>query len=106
MRWASAADDHPRPVPAVHADALQQQADHALGDLEVGDGTLAQRSDCHDVARRSADHLPRLVAHGEDVLRAAVEGDDRRLVENDALPPRVHEGVGGTQIDGEVAGQS
>ena len=45
------ADHHPRAVEPVDADAVQQQPDHALGDLEVGDGALAQRADGHDVAR-------------------------------------------------------
>jgi hypothetical protein len=36
------ADHDPGPVEPAHPDPLQQQADHALGDVEVGDGTLAQ----------------------------------------------------------------
>ena len=81
------ADHDPGPVEAVDADPLEQQADHALGDLEVGDGALAQGAHRDDVAGRAADHLPRLVAHGQHVLGAAVERDDRRLVEHDALAP-------------------
>ena len=46
--------DHPRSVEAVDPDPLQQQADHPLGDLEVGDGTLAQRPHRDDVARACA----------------------------------------------------
>ena len=49
------------PVEPVDAGPLQQQADHALGDVEVGDGALAQRAHGDDVAGRAADHLPRLV---------------------------------------------
>jgi len=52
------ADDDLRPGEAADPDALQQQADHALGDLEVGDGAAAQRADRHEVARRSTDHPP------------------------------------------------
>ena len=65
-------------------DPLQQQADHPLRDLEVGDRPLAQGTHGDDVARRAADHLPRLVAHRQHVLRAAVERDDRGLVQDDA----------------------
>ena len=96
---------HPGPVEPVHARALEQQADHALRDLEVGDRAAAQWPHRDDVARRAADHLPRLLTHREHVLRAAVERDDRRLVQDDAAPARVHEGVRGTEIDREVARQ-
>ena len=81
---------------------MQQQPDHPLGDVEVGDGPLAQRPDGHDVAGRAADHLPGVLAHGQDVLGPCVEGDHRRLVEHDALAPRVDEGVGGAEVDGEI----
>src|SRR4051812_44819543 len=38
------ADDDLRPREAADADALQQQPNHPLGDLEVGDGASAQRT--------------------------------------------------------------
>ncbi len=100
------ADQHPGPVEPGDPGSLQQQPDHPLGDVEVGDGTLAQRPHGHDVARRPADHLPRFVAHGQHVLGPGVEGDDRRLVEDDAPAARVDEGVGGAEIDGQVSSQS
>ena len=99
------ADQHPRPLQARDAGALEQQADHALRDLEVGDRAAAQRADGDDVAGRAPDHLPRLVAHREHVVGAAVQRDDGRLVEDDALAARVDERVGGAEVDGEVAGQ-
>ena len=95
---------HAGPVEPVHADPLQQQADHFLRHFEVGDRTLAQGPHRDDVARRAADHLPRLVAHRQHFLVAAVEGDDRRLVEHDALTLGVHEGVRSAEVDREVAG--
>ena len=64
------ADHDPGPVEAADARPLQQQADHPLRDVEVGDGALAQRADGDDVAGRAADHLPRLVAHGQHVARS------------------------------------
>ena len=82
---------------------LQQQADHALGDVEVGDGALAQRAHGDDVAGRAPDHLPGLVAHGQHVAGLLVEGDHRRLVEHDAPAPGVDERVGRAEVDGEVA---
>ena len=88
---------------AGDARALEQHPDQALGDLEVGDRAAAQRPDRDDVARRAADHLPRVVPEREHLVGAAVHGDDRRLVEDDALAARVHEGVRGAEVDGEVA---
>ena len=94
------------PVEAADAGPLQQQADHALGDVEVGDGALAQRAHGDDVAGGAADHLPRLVAHGQHVAALLVERDHRRLVEDDALALGVDERVGRAEVDGEVAGHS
>ena len=99
------ADQHAGPVEPGHADALQQQPDHALGDVEVGDGAAAQRPHGDDVAGRAADHLPGLVAHGQHLAALAVEGDDRRLVQHDAPALGVHQGVGGAEVDGQVASQ-
>ena len=96
------ADEHAWTVEPRHAAALQQQADHPLGDVEVGDGPLAQGSHGHDVPRRAPDHLPGVLAHGQDLVGPRVEGDHRRLVQHDALAPRVDEGVGRTEVDGEV----
>ena len=88
----------------VIAGPPQQQADRPLGDVEVGDGPLAQRAHGHDVPRGAADQLPGLVADGQHLVGAGVEGDDRRLLEDD--PPALGEdlGVGGPEVDREVPG--
>ena len=96
-------DDDLRAGEAADTDALQQQTDHPLGDLEVGDGTAAQRAHGDDVAGRAADHLPRLAAGGQHLTRLAVERDHRGLVEDDALALHVHQRVGGAEVDREVA---
>ena len=89
------ADDHLRPGEPADTDSLQQEADHPLGDLEVGDRPAAQRPHGHDVAGGAPDHLPRLASGGEHLTGLPVEGDDRGLVEHDALALHVDEGVGG-----------
>ena len=99
------ADQHPRTLQARDAGALEQHADEALGDLEVGDRTAAQRTDRDDVAGGATDHLPGVVAEREHLVGARVHGDDGRLVEDDPLAARVDERVGGAEVDGEVAGQ-
>ena len=65
---------------------------------------LSERPYGDDVTGCPADHLPRLVAHGQHVAGLLVESDHRRFVEDDPLSLGVDERVGGTQIDGEVAG--
>src|SRR5262249_34956231 len=59
-----------------------------------------------DVTGRPTDHLPSVMAHGEDVVGLTVERDHGRLVEDYAAALRVHEGVGRPQIDGEVSSQT
>ena len=99
------ADQHAGPVEPGDPDPLQQQPDHALGDVEVGDGAAAQRAHGDDVAGRAADHLPGLVAGRQHLAALAVQGDDRRLVQHDAPALGVHQGVGRAEVDGQVASQ-
>jgi hypothetical protein len=48
----------------------------------------------------------RLFADRFDLRGVLVDGHDGGLVHHDALAAGVHQGVGGTQIDGEVAGEN
>jgi hypothetical protein len=82
-RWH--ADEDTRAVDARHPGTLEQNAEQALGDLEVGDRAAAQRTDGDDVARCAPDHLPRLVTDRKHLVAATVERDDRRLVDDDAF---------------------
>ena len=52
---------------------------------------------------RAADHALRLGADRERTTVLGVDRDDRRLVEHDAAPAHVHEGVGRAEVDGHVA---
>ncbi len=98
-------DQHPSARHPVHARALEQQPDHSLRDVEVGDGATAQWPDRHDVARRPADHLPRLVPHREHVLRTTVQRNDGRLIEDDSVAARVDKRVRRSEVDRKVARQ-
>ena len=88
-------------APLVHL--LDEVAEHPLGGVEVGDDAVLERTDRDDVAGRTADHLLGLGAHGEDAAGVLVDRDDRRLVEHDAAPADVDQGVGGAEVDGHVA---
>ena len=97
------ADDDLRSGESADADALQQQADHSLGDLEVGDRPATKRPHGDDVAGRSPDHLPRFAPGRQHFAGLAVEGDDRRLVQHDAAALHVDQRVRCTEIDCKVA---
>jgi len=78
--------------------------DHRLGDFEVGDDAVAQRTDRLDVARRSAEHHLGLFAHGEDLSLAALRGQshDGRFVENDAPTLHIDQRIGRAEVDAHV----
>ena len=91
-----------REVPAlVHL--LDEVAEHAFGDVEVGDDAVLQRPDRHDVARRPADHALGLDADSDDLAGVGVDRDDGRLIEHDASPADVDQSVRRAQIDRHVA---
>ena len=54
---------------------------------------------------RAAEHLLRFLADGFHFAGVLVDGDDRRLVDDDALAARVDQRVGRAQVDGQVAGK-
>ena len=89
--------------------ALDEVAQHRLGDLEVGDHAVLDRADRAHVAGRPAEHLLGLEADGADHLAAPVrvarDGDDARLRAHEALALDVHERVGRAEVDREIVGE-
>ena len=51
---------------------------------------------------RAPEHVLGLLADGLDAAVHLVDGDDGRLVDDDALAPRVDAGVGRAEVDGQV----
>ena len=97
------ADDHPglgEVAAAVHL--LDEEPQHLLGRLEVGDDAVLERPDRGDVVGGAPDHPLGLVADGEDLAGGGVERDDAGLVEQHALAADVDEGVGGAEVHGHV----
>ena len=66
----------------------------------------AQRSHGDDVTGGASGWPPRIFAHSQDLLGPGVEGNHRRLVEDDPTPPRIDERIGGAEVDGEVLATS
>ena len=79
--------------------------DHLLGHVEVADDAVAQRPDRDDVGRRPADHPLGLGADGQDPLGLGVDRHDRRLAHDDPAIADVDQGVGGPEVDPDVAGE-
>ncbi len=85
--------------------ARDEVPQHGLGDLEVGDDPVAQRSDGADVSGRTPQHLLGLATYGEDLVAAPcvlLDGDDRRLARHDPLALDVNERVCRAEIDREI----
>src|SRR5436305_4693846 len=86
---------------------LDELLEHLLGDGEVGYDAVLHRPDGDDVPGGFAEHLLRFFADRLDGFLAARAGflpdrDDRRLIEDDALPAHINERVGGAEVDGQV----
>jgi hypothetical protein len=101
------ADDHSRPrqQPDPIVDLVDEVANHLLGHVEVADHAVAERPDGDDVRRRSADHSLRLRADRQHPLGACLDRDDGRLADHDAAVLDVDQGVGGPEVDPDVAGE-
>ena len=99
------ADDHAGLGEAALVHPVDEVAEHLLADLEVGDDAVLQGPDGLDVAGRAADHALGLDADGQGPAVLHVDGDDRRLVEDDAAAAHVDERVGGAEVDGHVAAE-
>jgi hypothetical protein len=107
-RAAGNAHEHPwtRPKETVLVRAVNEVLQHLLGDGEVRDHAILQRTNGLDVSWRATEHALGGVTDRRDALGAAVGlGADRHhrgLVQHDALVTRVDEGVGGSEIDREI----
>ena len=78
--------------------------EHVRGDLKVSDNAVLQGAHRRDGAGRSADHLLRLVADGDDLLRvgAHVHRNDRGLTDHNALAFNENKGIGGAEVDPNI----
>ena len=81
--------------------------DHFLGDVEIGDHAVTQRTNCEDAAGRPAKHHLGLVADRQNLFLAfdLVNRDNRGLVQADPAPFDINQRVRGSQVDRHVGGQ-
>jgi hypothetical protein len=79
---------------------------HLLGDREIGDNTVFQGPNCGDIPRGTAQHVLGLHADRLDNTAASpgvfTNSYNRRLIEHDAMPSGVNQGVGRAKVNGQV----
>src|SRR3990167_3815129 len=95
---------------AVLVHLADEILEHLAGDGEVGDHAFLHRPDRLDRSRRATEHLLGFVADGKDGAIVATgviltDGDDRGFVQHDALVAHEDQGISGTQVDGDIAGE-
>ena len=97
------ADDHARLhlEDVVLDDEREEIAQHLLGHVEVGDDAVLHRPHGDDAVGRATEHALGFEADALDLLRLAIDRDDRRLVEHDAFALHVDERVRRAEIDGD-----
>ena len=81
---------------------LNKVIQHALGDLEIGDDAVFHGFDGYDVAGRAAKHFLGFFADRFNFTGVLVDGDDGRLVDDDAFALRENQRIRGAEVDGEV----
>ena len=81
---------------------LNEVIQHALGDFEIGDDAVFHRLDGDDIAGSAPQHILGFLADGYHLAVVLVDGDDGGLVDNDPLAFGEDQGVGRSQIDGQV----
>jgi hypothetical protein len=82
---------------------LDEVPEHLLGDLEVGDHAVLERTDRLDRARGASQHALGLDPDRVNLTGPGVDRDHARLGQHDSSPPHVNEGVCGSQVDRHVA---
>ena len=76
---------------------LDKSTHHLLAGSKVGDNAITQRTDCTDVVMSLLVHHLCLLAYGNHLVGAAVEGNNRRFVHYDLIITD-NDGIGGTQV--------
>ena len=80
---------------------LDQSAHHLLTGREVGDHTVAQRTDSTNVLMCLLIHHLRLVTDGNHLVGTAIQSHDRRLIDHD-LVIADDDRVGRSQVHGNL----
>src|SRR2546430_7016685 len=82
-------------------DRLEKEAQHFLGDVEIGDDAVLERPHGEDAVRCATEHPLRLETDAFDFAGCFFDGDDGGLVQNDPFTADVDERIRGTKIYGD-----
>ena len=99
------AHHHARPGhghPALLMRFLNQIIQHASGDFVLADDAVAQRTNDHDVFRVLAPHFFGARPDFNRRSGLAVDGDEGRLIDDNAFATHIHQGIRGTQVNANV----
>ena len=100
---AGDAENDTRMTEAAPDRVAHEVSEHLLGDVEIGDDAVTEWAGGADRRRCAADHGSRLLADGEDLIRQLVDGDDRRLEEDDPFTAHEDDRVRRAQVNGDLA---
>ena len=77
---------------------------HGLRHIKVRNNAVLHRTDSHDVARRTANHLLCFLTYSQDFARITLNGHNRRLTQNNASALYMHQRISRTQVDTHIMG--
>src|SRR5207302_4634188 len=104
-----AGDAHNHPWPQETA-AVERVADkvgeHGRGGVEIGDDAVSQGPRGHDIPGGPADHLLRLVPHGQDLSPVHPLGHHRGFTQHYPFSPHVHQRIGCSNFHAHVSRES
>jgi len=87
------------------ADLGDEVVEHALGDDEVGNHSLAHRPDGVDGAWRATQHLRGLGAYGEDPVALLIDRHHAGLIEDNPLALDIDQHGGRAEVDSDLLGK-
>ena len=80
---------------------------HFLGDLEISDNTVFERTDSGNITWRAPQHSLSINTHGFDnfLPQMVANSDNRWFIQNNAFVSNINQSICSTQIDGKIAGK-
>jgi hypothetical protein len=76
--------------------------EHALGYFKIGDHAVFHRTDSDDISRCAPHHVFGFFADRFNLSVILVNGDNGRFVDDNALPLGKNQGIGRSEIDGQI----
>ena len=83
----------------------EKSPEHLPGQVEIGDDPVLEGPDHLDSLRGPAQHLPGLLAQGQDFLPAPVQGHGGGFIQYDSLVPEADPGMVRTQVHSQIRGK-